>query len=121
MTDTADPVAKKKAKRVSTTKLSIDHLRDQGWVLVEKVERYNAFTKRYNDLFGFGDIIALRPGEVLLVQSTVDRTGGAVAARVRKIAEHENVAAVREAGIAIHVHGWFKKDGRWQVRVVDCS
>jgi hypothetical protein len=42
---------------------------------------------------------------------------GNVASRVKKIADHDNVAAVRKAGIRIIVHGW---DGP-KLREVDCS
>jgi hypothetical protein len=49
-------------------------------------------------------------------------SGSNVSARVKKIAEHENTQFVREAGIAIHVHGWSKlKDGKYHIRTVDLS
>jgi hypothetical protein len=36
--------------------------------------------------------------------------------------EHENVGAVRKAGIKIMVHGWKKeKNGRWTCKEVDIS
>jgi carbonic anhydrase len=101
------------------TTLSLRHLRDDGW-LAEKVERpYNQFTKRTNDLFGFIDILAVRGDETLAVQTTsVDH----VSHRVTKIADSPNVAAVREAGWRIVVHGWVKKQGRWVLaREVDVS
>jgi hypothetical protein len=45
-----------------------------------------------------------------------------VSKRVAKIAEHENLAAVRRAGIRVEVWGWSKlASGRWDCRVVDCS
>jgi len=80
------------------------------------VERWIPGAKIRRDLFGFGDVLAIRPGEVLLVQAT---TGDHVAHRLAKIAGHENAAAVRAAGIRIVVHGWRKLRGRWTLREVD--
>lgn len=102
----------------SPTSRSLDHLRKQGY-LAQVVEKWIPQVKRRVDLFGFGDVIAIREGEVLLVQAT---SGDNVASRVTKIAEHENVGPVRKAGIRIVVHGWRKNaKGRWQLREVDCS
>jgi hypothetical protein len=103
---------------VTPTQLTVRHLRAAGWPIVEVVERWNAHARVRHDLFGFLDVLAVGPGGVLGVQTT---TATNVAARISKIADHPNVAAVREAGIAIHVHGWAKKDGRWVLRQVDVS
>lgn len=105
---------------ISPTKLTLRHLRDvEGWPLVEVVERWNPHARIRQDLFGFVDVLAVGPAGVLAVQTT---SATNVAARVRKIGEHDNVATVREAGIAIRVHGWAKRSGRWVlVRDVDVS
>lgn len=103
----------------SPTQLTLKHLRDQGWPLVEVVEKWNSHARIRQDLFGFIDVLAVGPAGVLGVQCT---SASNVPSRVTKIAEHENVAAVREAGIAIRVHGWEKKAGRWVLqRDVDVS
>ena len=106
---------------VSPTARTVSYLRAQGWPVVEVVEQ----TKRAPgktwkvDLFGIGDVLAIRPGEVLLVQTT---SRDNVASRIRKIAEHPNTPHVREAGIGIHVHGWGKMaNGRVELRTVDVS
>lgn len=108
---------------MTPTQLTLRYLRADGYV-AEKVEQRipgrPGTRPTTRDLFGFGDVLAIRPGEVLLVQTT---TSGNAAARVRKIAEAELVGAVREAGIGIHVHGW-KQDPRtrrWVPRIIDCS
>ena len=82
---------------LTPTKLTLRHLRAEGWPLVEVVERWNPQARIRQDLFGFIDVLAVGPRGVLAVQTT---SAANVAARVRKIAEHDNVAAVREAGIA---------------------
>ena len=103
----------------SPTHLTLKHLRAEGWPLVEVTEKWNPHARIRQDLFGFVDVLAVGPQGVLAVQTTsVDH----VSHRVAKIADHPNVAAVREAGIAIHVHGWAKKSGRWVLaRDVDVS
>jgi carbonic anhydrase len=101
----------------SPTVRSRKHLEAQGYT-VATVEHWNAFTRRRHDLFGFIDLLAIRPGETLAVQTT---SGSNVSARVRKIANHENVGAVREAGWRITVHGWRKSGRTWVLREVDCS
>jgi hypothetical protein len=101
----------------SPTSRSLAMLRDEGY-LAEVVERWNPHARVRNDLFGFIDILAVRDGEVLGVQTT---SGSNTAARIRKIAEHPNTPAVREAGIRIHVHGWRKLKAGWTVRIEDVS
>jgi hypothetical protein len=103
----------------SPTQLSLKKLRDAGY-LAEVVEKRNPHTRTLNDLYGFIDILAIRPGEVLGVQTT---SNAHVANRCSKIADHPNVAAVREAGIRLEVHGWSqkKKGARYECRVVDVS
>ena len=70
-------------------------------------------------MWGFVDIIALKPGQVLGVQTT---TASNMSARIKKIADHENVGKVRESGVLIHVHGWHQDDKRkWHCKVKDVS
>ena len=102
----------------SPTQRSKALLESQGY-RVEIVERYNSFVKRRFDLFGFIDLLAIKPGETVGVQTT---SYSNLSARVKKIAEHENVDAVREAGWRILCHGWKKNaKGRWGVVVRDVS
>lgn len=93
---------------VSTASRTIGMLRDNGWI-AELVERYNPYSKKYNDLFGFADVLALKPRSgVLFIQVT---TGGKVNARLEKIrseafeqAEH----VILTIGARIEIHGWRK-------------
>ena len=90
----------------------------QGY-LVAIVERWNPFAKVRQDLFGFVDLLAVKEGETLGVQTT---SRSNMSARARKIAEHENTSAVRKAGWRLEVHGWAKDTkGRWAVKVQDVS
>lgn len=89
-------------------------MRDQGYY-AEVVEKYNFFTKRRNDFAGFLDILCLGEGEVVGVQTT---SYSNMSARAKKIREHENLEVVRKAGIRILVHGWVKKNNRWEVKEI---
>lgn len=101
----------------SPTSRTLAEMRKRGYHC-QVVEKFNGFTKTRNDLFGFIDVLCLGDGEVVGVQSTSDSN---VSSRVRKITEHENVAAVRKAGIRIMVQGWKKKGRFWQAREIDLS
>ena len=102
----------------SPTQRSLEYLREQGYH-PEVVEKYNSFTKRKNDLWGFADILAIKRDEVLAVQTT---SGANVASRIKKIMASDLLPKVREAGVRIVVHGWTKKaNGRYVLRVEDIS
>jgi hypothetical protein len=102
----------------SPTQLSLKKLREEGYT-VQVVEYWNSFARIRIDLFGFIDIIALKGKEVLAVQTT---SASNMSARCKKIADHENLGSVREAGWTIHVHGWHQDDKRkWHCKVKDIS
>lgn len=112
---------------MSPTERSLKKLREDGYTC-EVVERWNHHTKQRKDLFGIIDILAIRKGEVLGVQTTAASN---VSARLEKISNSDLTPCVREAGIGLVVHGWGKrvvgkfKNGKnkfgWVCRVVDVS
>lgn len=103
---------------MSPTSRSLANLRERGY-RCEVVERFNSFTKQRKDLFGFVDIVAIREGETVGVQTT---SGSNMAARIKKIADSETVSDVRKAGWKILVQGWTKNSkGRYILREVDVS
>lgn len=108
--------------KTSTTELTLRHLRRAGWPAVAVVEHYNAHTNRKHDLFGIIDVLAVGPEGTLAVQTT---TRGEVSKRVAKIADSPTIAAIREAGWTVLVHGWEQPKGpgtRWVLgRVVNVS
>lgn len=102
----------------SPTQLSLKMLRDDGW-LVDVTERFIPGANIRKDLYGFGDLLAIKPNQILMVQTT---TASNMSARINKIADHENVGRVRDAGIMIHVHGWHQDDKKkWHCKVKDVS
>ncbi len=93
----------------SPTQLTLRHLREQGWT-AEVVEHWIPGANIRRDLYGFVDVLAVRGPDTLAVQTTSHTN---VSARIRKIADSPTIAAVREAGWCVHVHGWRKVKGRW--------
>lgn len=115
--ETEQPKKRKKAS-TSPTQRTLKAMRERGYFCAI-VERWNSFTKQRVDLFGFVDVLCLGENEIIGVQAT---SGDNVSKRIAKIADHENVAAVRKAGIRILVHGWRKNaKGRYELREVDLS
>ncbi len=101
----------------SLTSRSVDLLRKE-YPLVETVERFNSFTKRRHDLFGIIDILAVRDNEILMVQTTSKSN---MRSRVIKIEDSDALPVLRKAEISIHVHGWYKENNRWRVKIIDLS
>jgi hypothetical protein len=99
---------------ISPTQLSLKMMREQGYY-AEVVERYNSFTRKRNDLFGFVDVLCLKPGEVVGVQTT---SYSNLSARIKKIREHEHFKIVTDSGIKVVAHGWQKVNNRWKCREV---
>ena len=86
--------------------------------MVAVVEKWNPHAKIRQDLFGFVDLLAIRPGETLAVQTT---SLSNMSQRVTKISESETAPKVREAGWKIEVHGWRKLKSGWEPKIVDVS
>lgn len=105
---------------VSPTQRTLALLREEGWPLVQVVEHWVPRARRRRDLYGLLDVLAVHPERGLLgVQVT---TATNVAHRAAKIAEAAATPVLREAGVALEIHGWRKgANGRWQVRRVDVS
>jgi len=103
--------------KASITQKTRDSLKERGYVS-EKVERFNAFTKRYHDLFTVWDVLGVGNKETIAVQVT---SRGNISTRIKKIEESEFINDVREAGWRLEVHGWDKHKNRWRCKVVDIS
>jgi hypothetical protein len=92
------------------------YLQDKGYV-VDKVEYYNAFTKRKKDCYGFGDFLAVGNGQIVLVQSTSKSN---LSARRNKIKGKAEATAWLAAGGKILLIGWQKgKNGRYGDPVIE--
>lgn len=101
----------------SPTQLSLEKLRAEGW-LAEVVEKWVPGANIRKDLWGWTDIVALKDGQTLAVQTT---SYSNISARVNKITESDTIAEVRKANWSVEVHGWRKVNNRWACKVVDVS
>jgi hypothetical protein len=74
----------------------------------------NTFIKK--DLFGFLDLVAVKPGHILGVQVT---SGANHAKRRTKILSHENFDIVRQSGMDVDIHSWRKsaKTKKYELRI----
>lgn len=102
---------------VSPTGLTVKALESDGWT-VDVVERTIPKTFIKKDLFGFIDVLAVKDDVTIGIQATSDTN---VSARVKKIADHQNIGAVRHAGWRVEVWGWKKGHDAKPWKVVDCS
>lgn len=102
---------------LSPTQLTLRNLRERGF-RAAIVEKWNPHVKIRQDLFGIIDVIGVRRGETIGVQSTSfnNRTS-----RIKKMAESEAIGDLREADWTLEVHGWRKVKNRWQVTIEDLS
>ena len=81
------------------------------------VERWLPKVNLRSDLWHFADVLAAHPirGEILLVQVTVR---GHIAHRLRKAKAVPELAGWLRAGGEFQVHGWYKRLGKWDVKIV---
>lgn len=99
----------------SPTQRSLKIMRERGFVC-EITERWNPFAKIRQDLFNFVDILCVKDGITVAVQTT---SYGNISARIKKIEALETYPIVRSAGWVILVQGWKKdKSGKWIVKEV---
>lgn len=102
--------------KLSPTQLSLKLMRERGY-LCQVVEHWNPFARIRQDLFGFIDVLCIKEGEVVGVQTT---SRSNISTRYNKIKDHENVWWVLDSGIRILIQGWEKnKSGRWEMREVE--
>jgi len=102
-----------KAPRTSTSALTMKLLRSRGFTCCN-VEHYNVFAGIRNDLFGCIDIAAVKPGELLLVQTT---SWSNVSSRRRKIQGIPAAGWLSELPqVKVVIMGWRKVGARWQYK-----
>ncbi len=100
----------------SPTQRSIALLKERGYVTAI-VERWNPYARIRQDLWGFVDILAIKEGEMLAVQTT---SGAHVGERLKKIAASPLIATVLSAGVKVVVHGWRKVGPRGKAKKWEC-
>lgn len=101
----------------SPTQHSLKIMRGRGYTC-DVVEYWNSFTRTRKDLFGILDLLCIRDGEIVGVQTT---SYANASARIRKIKESPLIHIILSSGIKVVVHGWRKVDNRWTVREVEIN
>lgn len=99
---------------ISPTQRSKQELERDGWT-VGIVEKWNHHARIRQDLWGFADLIAMKPGETPLL-AQVTSTGWT--SRRAKILAEPRARIALAAGFRIEVHGWRKlktNRGRWTI------
>lgn len=104
------------AKKTSPTQRSIAYWKDDTDNFVARTEHWNSFARVRQDLFGFADLVVIRPGisGLLAVQTTSTSN---MSARKKKIMDIPAAKAWLEAGNQIVVEGWSKKGSRGKRKV----
>ena len=105
---------------ISPTQRTLKRMRDSGdYVLVQVVEKWNAFARIRQDLWNF-DILGISiTGETHAIQVT---TYGNMNARIKKITDAEATPHLRDADWVLLVEGWKReKNGRWKSYISDLS
>ena len=97
---------------MTPTQRSLAYLREQGYT-VAIVERWNPFARIRQDLFGFVDLLAIRKGETLAVQTTSTN----VSERIKKIQDSEYLPKITPSGTR-HV---VQRDGEKKYRTLHHS
>ena len=100
-------VIRKNTKMASKpTQRTLALLKKEGYT-VTIGEKYNAFIKIRQDLFGWIDVVAIHPEKsgVLGVQTT---SGSNLTARIKKATALDSFKVWVKAGNAVEFHGWRK-------------
>lgn len=96
---------------------SLAKLRKEGWTC-QVTERWNPFANIRIDLFGFCDVLAMRPtAGFMAVQTT---SGPNVSARLDKIKSEPKAAIWLASGGRIVIHGWRKVGARGKRKLWEC-
>ena len=103
--------------KTSPCQRSLKLLRDAGY-FVAITERWNAFAKIRQDLYGFIDCLAIRDNETLAVQTT---SGANVSARLEKMRYLSAVDFwLSSPSRTIEIHGWRKVGARGKRKLWEC-
>ena len=70
------------------------------------------------DLFKIIDVLCVGFGQTVGIQCT---SRDNISSRIKKMADSEAIADLRDADWQLLVHGWKKPKHRWELREVDIS
>lgn len=93
--------------RVNHNQRTLKALQAHGYIAAV-VEKYDSFSGRTHDLFGFLDVLAVGQGETLGIQVT---SRSNMASRRRKIREAPELPVLFSAGWHVELWGFDQPDG----------
>ena len=102
--------------------LSLEMLRNEGWQC-QKVEHWNAFARRRQDLFGFIDILCMSESHCCFLAVNAMQSQE-INNHVAKLRKSIMATIFLACGGRIHLHGWKKagkrhpEAGKWICRIV---
>ena len=99
-------------RSTSPTERTLKLLRAEGWTAAV-TERWNPHARVRQDLFGFADLLAIRVGETLAVQTCA---AASHAARWDKILSEPRAALWLAAGNGIELISWARQGPRGKVK-----
>ena len=91
----------------------LSKLRKEGYV-AEVVERWDSFSRRKHDLFGFIDILAVGNGLTLAIQVT---SRSNMASRRKKMRTAPELPILLIAGWCVELWGFDKPANRWRLEI----
>ena len=97
----------------SPTSRTIEVLKRSGYH-PEIVERWNPWSKTRRDMYGVIDVLAVRRGETLAVQTT---TMSNRSKQINKMLAAPGTIWMLDAGWKVEVWAWVLRKGRWALRV----
>jgi len=90
--------------KITPTQRSLALLKKEGWSCWI-VEHWNPFSRTRLDLYNFIDILCIKEGFTLGVQTT---SRANIRARETKILLNEHYPLIKQANWLIEIHGWGK-------------
>lgn len=87
---------------------TLKYFRDLGYS-AQVVERWNPYARVRVDLFGFIDVVAIKDGEIIGVQTT---SKGNITTRIKKILDIPEAKVWLRSGGKIIVQGWGKQGAK---------
>lgn len=105
------PITRK--PRAPVSRLTLKYYRDAGYIC-DVAETFNHFSNTRKDLFGFVDYVAVREGELLLIQAT---SRGNMSSRRKKMRGIEAMPLLASVpGVRVVLIGWDKPEHRWRAK-----
>lgn len=109
------PATKRRRSSKTPTARALEDLREMGFT-AGKVEKFNSFTKRFNDFLGCLDIIACRPGIGIVGIQVTTNDGGNHSNHLKKMLAEPRLRPWIESGGRVELWSYAKQGARGAVK-----